>query len=147
MPILTLPLEPDGPIISVGFVVSAPRQMALERAKLPVPKPVIVRGLIDTGASCTCVDSTVIQRLQLVPSGTVPVHTPSTSGTPHICSQFDIGIGLLMDNGQVHSPGLVIPVIESDLGSQGIQALLGRNLLEQGILIYDGRRRLLTLAF
>jgi len=42
---------------------------------------------------------------------------------------------------------MIIPVIESDLKSQGIEALLGRNILEQGILIYDGRRRLLTLAF
>jgi hypothetical protein len=52
-----------------------------------------------------------------------------------------------MDNGQVHLSGLVIPVIEGDLNAQGIQALLGRDLLEQGILIYDGRKRVVTLAF
>ena len=52
-----------------------------------------------------------------------------------------------MDANQVHLSGLIIPVIESDLNAQGFQALLGRDVLDQGILIYDGHRRLLTLAF
>lgn len=147
MPFLTLSLEPGGPIITVGFVVSAPRRAALQRAGQPIPSPVIVRGLIDTGASCTCVDPTVIKKLQLAPSGTVPIHTPSTGTVPHNCNQFDIGIAIIMDNGQVHLPGMIIPVIESDLNSQGIQALLGRDLLDQGILIYNGTSRSVTLAF
>ena len=147
MPILTLPIEPGGPIIGVGFAVSAPRQAALMKAGLSVPLPLIARGLIDTGASCTCVDSSVIKRLQLTPSGTTVIHTPSTGVCPHTCNQFDIGIGIVMDNNQIHLSGMVIPVIESDLNSQGIQALLGRDLLDQGILVYDGHRRHLTLAF
>jgi predicted aspartyl protease len=147
MSILTLPLEPSGAIITVGFLVSSPRQAALKKAGLPVPPPVVVKCLVDTGASGTCVDPMVIQQLQIPPSGTVSIHTPSTGATPCICNQFDVGIGIIMDNGEVHLPGMIIPVIESDLKAQGIQALLGRDILEQAVLIYDGRRRLLTLAF
>jgi len=119
----------------------------MKKAGIAIPPPVIVRCLIDTGASGTCVDTSVIAKLGLLPSGTVNVHTPSTGATPCVKNQFDVGIGIVMDNGQIHLPGMIIPVIESDLKSQGIEALLGRNILEQGILIYDGRRRLLTLAF
>jgi len=147
MSILTLPLQPDGAIITVGFLVSEPRQAALKKAGVAIPMPVIARCLVDTGASGTCVDATVIAKLGLLPSGTVNVHTPSTGATPCVRNQFDVGIGILMDNGQIHLPGMIIPVIESDLKFQGIEALLGRNILEQGVLIYDGRRRLLTLAF
>ncbi len=147
MSILTLPLQPGGPIIRVGFLVSGPRQSALKRANLAIPNPVVVPCLVDTGASCTCVDPGVIQQLQLVSSGTISIHTPSTGATPHVCNQFDVGIGIVMDNGQIHLSGLVLPVIESNLKGQGIQALLGRDLLEQGILIYDGRQGRLTLAF
>jgi hypothetical protein len=147
MSILTAPLQPNGAIITVGFLVSAPRQEALKKAGQPVPRPVVVPCLVDTGASSTCVDPTVIQQLQIPPSGTVPIHTPSTGGTPCVCNQFDVGVGIVMDNGEIHLPGMIIPVIESNLKDQGIQALLGRDILEQSVLIYDGRRRLLTLAF
>ena len=67
MPILTLPLEIGGAIIDVGFAVSGPRLNALKAANMPVPTPVIVRALVDTGASCTCLDPTVIAQLSLAP--------------------------------------------------------------------------------
>ena len=44
-----------------------------------------------------------------------------------------------MDDNQVHVSGLVIPVVESDLSGLNIQALIGRDVLDQGILIYEGR--------
>jgi hypothetical protein len=148
MSILTLPLlQPGGPVITVGFIVSAPRQGALKKAGVAIPSPVVVKCLVDTGASCTCVDRTVIQQLQIPPSGTVSIHTPSTGPTPCVCNQFDIGIGIVMDNGQIHLPGMIIPVIESDLNVPGISALPGGDILEQAILIHDGRRSLSTLAF
>jgi hypothetical protein len=89
----------------------------------------------------------VIAKLQIPASGTVPIHTPSTGGTPKICNQFDVGIGIIMDDGAVHLPGMVIPVVESELALNGIQALLGRDILDQAVLIYDGHRSALTLAF
>jgi hypothetical protein len=147
MPILTLPLEPGGAVISIGFLVSAPRRAALQQAGLDVPPPQIVRALVDTGASGTCLDCTIVKRLGLAPSGTILIHTPSTGATPQTCNQFDVAVGIVMDNNEIHLSGSVIPVIESDLSAQNIQALLGRDLLDQGILIYDGRRRFVTLAF
>jgi len=65
MPLLTLPLEPQGAVINVGFAVSAPRQGAMRKAGVTVPSAVLVRALIDTGASCTCVDPAVIKELSI----------------------------------------------------------------------------------
>lgn len=116
-------------------------------AAVVIPQPVVVRALVDTGASCTCLDPTVIAKLGLTPSGTVLMHTPSTLGTAVRCNQFDVAIGVFMDSGEVHVPSMIIPVIESTLACQGIQALIGRDVLEKGILIYDGRHKPMTLAF
>jgi predicted aspartyl protease len=148
MPLLTLPLEPQGAIVTVAFAVSGPRQAAMRKAGLAVPPPAVVRALIDTGASCTCVDPAVVGKLGLSPSGTVEILTPSTGDTPHTCRQFDVAVAVIMDGSQVHLSSLIIPVIESDLcGQENIQALLGRDVLDQGLLVYHGRGRLLTLAF
>ena len=148
MPILTLPLEPDGAIVTVGFAVSGPRQAAMRKAGVEIPSAAVVRAIIDTGASCTCVDLAVVKKLELSPSGTVPILTPSTGKCAHVCNQFDVAVAVVMDADQVHLSSLVIPVVGIDLSAQqGIQALIGRDVLEQGIFIYDGHRRLVTLAF
>ena len=147
MPILRCHLDHTGPIINAAVGVSGPRAVALQKAGLALPGPVIIRALLDTGASCTCVDPTVIRKLGLTPSGTAQVHTPSTGGTPHNCNQFDIALYVIMDGNQVHVPSVIIPVIESDLNQQGIQALIGRDILNQSVLHYDGPQRSVSLAF
>jgi predicted aspartyl protease len=147
MPILTLPLESGGAIIDAVFAVSGPRQEAMKKAGLEIPSPVLVRALVDTGASCTCLDPQVVKKLGLTPSGIALLHTPSTGSEPHTCNQFDVAVAVVMDAKQLHLSSLIIPVIESDLSAHGFQALLGRDVLDQGIFIYDGHHRFLTLAF
>ncbi len=50
---------------------------------MAIPNPVAVKGLVDTGASCTVIDPTVVQRLGLTPTGSTMILTPSTGSTPH----------------------------------------------------------------
>ena len=147
MPILTFPITSDGAFARVIIGVSAPRIVVLGQAGINVPPAVIAHGLIDTGASCTCIDSTVLRKLQLEPSGTTQMVTPSTGEKPHLCNQFDVAFALVMDSNQVHLSSDIIPVVESDLVSQGFEVLIGRDVLDQGILIYDGCRRQIALAF
>ena len=85
---------------------------------LPIPSPVIVRGLIDTGASCTCIDPSVIQQLGIPPSGTAAMLTPSTGTTPHQCNQFDVALLLIFpvpSSPPAHPLGFIIPVLEAAL--------------------------------
>jgi hypothetical protein len=150
MPTLTLPTEANhGAIVNVSFMVSGPHREALKRAGKPIPEALVVRCLIDTGARGTAVDRTVVQSLGIPPSGTVLVHTSSTGQTPVRCNQFAVAVGIVMDDDHVHYPvrGVILQVTEMDLSRQNIQGLIGRDVLDQGIFLYNGCHRTLTLAF
>jgi len=147
MPVLTLQITPVGPVVPLAVHVSQPRVIALKAANLPVPAPQIVRALIDTGASGTVIDSAVIRALGIAPTGQALIHTPSTGGTPHPCAQYDVALVMLMGRSQMHVISPAIPVIESNLARQGIEALLGRDVLAGGALWYNGHGGTLSLAF
>lgn len=145
MPHLTLQMSPGGPILDFLVGVSVPREDALRRHPLKIAQPVQVRGLIDTGASATCVDPDCLARLDITPTGRIPIHTPSTGSTPHTTDQYDVSLILLHPD--LHLQLQVLPVISSSLGLQGIQALIGRDVLAQCLFVFDGTARIFSLAF
>ena len=145
MPHLTAQCARQGPLLDLLIGVSAPRQQALEAAALPVPPPKPIRGLIDTGASCTCVDPSVFAQLGITPTGMTSIVTPSTGETPHVCNQFDVRIVLVHPESSIAFNAL--PVIESRLAHQGFQALIGRDMLSRCLLVYDGKHGAFSLAF
>jgi len=55
--------------------ISIPQSLAgvLTAANQPIPPTAIGNALVDTGATCCCVEETVLQRLTLQPIGQVPV--------------------------------------------------------------------------
>lgn len=145
MPHLTLPVSSDGPMVELYVGVSRPRREALEDAKQQVPQPIKIRGLVDTGASGTCVDSQALSSLGLSPTGQVPIHTPSTGGTPTLRPQYDVSITL--SHPDISMTMGEMPVIESQLSMQGIQALIGRDVLRQCLFVYNGEEDQFMLAF
>lgn len=146
MPSVNLSITPQGAILDTLIGVSAPRREALAKAGLPIPAPANARLLIDTGASSTCVDSKIIQYLGISPSGMVQIHTPSTSSAAaHPCSQYDVS--LLIPHQAINYVFHALPVIETSLGHQGIDGLLGRDVLASCLFIYNGESRVYTLSF
>jgi hypothetical protein len=71
--------------------LSFPRFQQLKTLNLPTPQGVSVRGLIDTGASNTMVDPSVIQTLGVPVRGDAQVKTPSTGNNPVTVSTYEIG--------------------------------------------------------
>lgn len=65
MPHLALQVSAGGPLIDVVVAVSRARRVALEAAGQSVPNPVLIRALVDTGASCTNIDPVVFVQLGL----------------------------------------------------------------------------------
>ncbi len=145
MPHLTLPISALGPTLDVRIGVSQPRAQALGAAGQPVPSPLNAHVLIDTGASCTCIDAAILAALKLPPSGSAFVSTPSTGIAPHIANQFDVSLTL-------YHPALfrwwgAVPVVEAVLAPQGIGGLIGRDILAYCLFMYDGPANLFILGF
>jgi len=145
MPHLTIQIATGGPILDVRIGVSQARAAALKNANQAVPNPIQIRGLIDTGASCTCVDPAVLSALGLAPTGVIPMLTPSTGQQAHHANVYDISLVLVHPNLTLTHQN--IPVAEAQLAIQGIQALIGRDVLKLCLLVYDGQSGACTLAF
>ncbi len=145
LPHITCQLSAGGPIIDLLIGISAPRVEALHRAGRQVPALIPVRGLIDTGASATCVDPTVVKPLGIQPTGQTTILTPSTGSAPHACDQYDVSLHLIHPS--MRRIFGTLPVILSDLSFHNIEVLIGRDVLGICLLVYDGQARTVSLAF
>lgn len=136
MPHLTAQITVGGPMLDIRIGVSDARAHALRKSGQPVPPPVPIRGLIDTGASSSAVDPSVLTALGIPPTGTISVLTPSTGNQPHTCEQYDVEMVLVHPDLSLRMAAL--PVIGSVLANQGFHALLGRDILEKCLFVYNG---------
>ena len=111
--------------------------------------PVTATLLVDTGATCTNLDLQLVKKLALDPTGSVPVHTPSTGTVPVLQQLYDIGLvvhGQGPTGSQVHYvPNL--PILGSDFSAQNIDGLIGRDVLRHCRMSYSGPDGLLLLSF
>lgn len=113
MPHFTIQISPNGALLNALIGVSQERENALKTANQDVPIFMPVRALIDTGASATCVDPSVLQNLRLTPTGNTTVNTPSTGNQPVSVDQYDVSL-VVPPAGRNEIP-LVISNLTSDL--------------------------------
>jgi len=150
VPYITLQVTAQGLACDIFIGVSEARRAALTAAGRSVPGPQILRALIDTGASCTCVDPIKIKPLGLTPTGAaLPMNTASTDTTPVDADQYDVS--LVIPPLVPQDPPLIrqtIPVAEMPLfAAIGVHALIGRDVLAGCLLIYDGKNEFFQLAY
>lgn len=146
MPSVNLQILPLGPVIDVAIHISTPRKEALQSVQATIPPPVRARLLIDTGASNTSIDEDLITQLQLTPTGSIPIQTPSTTAAnPHICNQYDVSV--IIPHAQMIRHFHAVAVIGSKFSHQGIHGLLGRDILSECLFIYNGELGIYTLSF
>ena len=145
MPHLTLPTTNDFAIVDLSVDVTRARSKALQAANHGLPKPLKIRGLIDTGASGTAIDRDIVKLLGLQPTGVLSIHTPSTASQAHRCHTYDVS--LRVDHPAANETFDPIVAVESDLAAHGFQALIGCNVLKKCIFIYDGEAATFSLAF
>jgi hypothetical protein len=135
----------EGPIIDIVVSVSEPRRQALQSAGKPVPPPICIRALIDTGATSTNIVASVIQPLGLSANGAVQVVTPSTGSAPVMVDEYDLSILIVHPElGKVFD---TVPILECQPLSNDYQALLGRDLLKYCSFFYNGPADAFSLAF
>lgn len=147
MPHFTLPILPSGPLMDAWVGVSDARRTTLLLLNQAVPNPVQIRALVDTGASGTCIDPSVMAPLGLTPKGQVQMCTPSTGVTPHIADQYDVSIFIPCGSNPPLTLRTVGVACVELLASQGFHALIGRDILRACLLTYNGTTGTFTLAY
>ena len=148
MPHFTLSIDVAGPVVNAGVAVSEGRRNALAAAGQAIPAMQYIRALVDTGASFTSIDPQVLAALNLTPTGTIEIVTPSTGHGTHTTDTYDVDFTI--GAGPADTP-LVIPnlrIAASELFlRQGIHALIGRDIMQRCILIYNGEMNWFTISF
>jgi len=90
----------------------------------------------------------VLGQLNLTPTGSALVNTPSTGEQAASADQYDVSLMVLSSP---NVPPLIhrnIAVLESKLlSAQGFHVLLGRDILGGCLLTYDGLNGLFSLAY
>lgn len=89
----------------------------------------------DTGATNTCISENVVEKLGLIPSGQRPIQTPSGR---KIVNEYRLDIKL--QNEDVHLQNVF--VLDSEIGEQGIDVLIGMDIINLGdfsVSNFDGK--------
>jgi hypothetical protein len=148
MPYLTGTLTREWAIIDVLVAVNTPRRGLLAKHQFPVPAPVHVRALLDTGASMSGFSPRVFRELDLTPVAQLAVITPSTpTHAPHECNLFDVSLSLVADGTAHQFPDT--RMLETDCWFPGekLEALIGMDILCRCFFQLMGPERKFVLAF
>jgi hypothetical protein len=137
MPHFTNLIDYDGPIINVLVAPSFLRQNSLTAAGLQVPAPIFARMLIDTGASSTCIEESILTNLGLVPTGAIMMNIPSTGQAPLQAFVYDVSMQFSGHNGNSYTFHN-LAAVGCDFSGQNIDGLFGRDALAQARFIYSG---------
>ena len=147
MPFITLHSEPGGPVIDVTVGVSHPRELQLRQFQEQVPTPMKLRALIDTGASCSLITQGVVRWLRLPVRGVTPLRTPSTGEQPHDVEVFEISLVIPMGEEQFRRYAVVPVIGHSTIIQPGVEALIGRDILQHSLFTYNGPEKTFLLGF
>jgi len=140
LPLRAIRLQDFGALVRVRFGVSSEEEQVRRELGIPVPGPVELVALVDTGASFTVLPGGTFARLGVLPAGTATIQVadgrrrerPSSPGRLHFR-------GLA---GEVSVPTHAVEA--RHLGN--VRAIVGRDALAQGRLVYDGREGVVGLT-
>jgi len=129
-----------GPCVQVSITIAEQIATQLLQQGKTLEPPVSGLALIDTGASTTCIDEAAAKKLRLPIVNVVKLASASYSATP--ANVYPI---------RVEVAGLPISfnapmAIGAPLNSQGLIALIGRDLLLYCTLFYNGISGQITLS-
>ncbi len=133
-----------GPILAVS--VSIPQALAAFNTsqQILLPSPITGLALIDTGATRSCVHAPVMSKLGVNPIGVV------TSGTPAgqvLHSLYPAHFTFPATNIEIDFTSVVgVDLTGQIINGQQLIALIGRDVLSIGILVYNGTAGIFSFA-
>lgn len=139
-------LAVTGPIIQVQIEIPTALAKALQAASQQIPNPIEGFALVDTGASITAVDVPLLAQLGVNPVGAANVGTAGGR-----CKQSTYPIRVTFPG--TRFPGFGHPnALGADLSGQlvlnqkPIVALIGRDILQKFVLVYNGTAGMFSLS-
>jgi hypothetical protein len=146
MPVISGHLGDHGAVLDILVGVDEVRRELLRKHQFPVPAPVRVPVQIDTGTAYSAVDGAVLQALDLKQIDTIAVRTPSTAEAPHQFRRFVVSLSVGAGDGQLVLASLLVLSCHF-LPEEGIQGLLGQDVLALCDFHYHGRGKTFSLEF
>jgi len=145
MPILSALLTGGLAIVDIRVGVRPSRSRQLQRMNQTVPQPVSATALIDTGSSCTLLDTPLLTALGLTTSSGQVTLAVST-GALAVFLIYDVSLTILHPMPRQNLWLQSFPVLSANLAPLGVQALVGSDILDRCVFIRDGlaQRFLLT---
>jgi len=129
-----------GPRVQVEVHISPVLATYLSQRGEAIPAPISGEALFDTGASISAVDMAAITNLGLNPMGVASVHTPGGTVQQNLYPVTFLFPQLANIKAVFNS------VMGSELKSQGIIALVGRDFLSNCLLIYNGPAGIFSIS-
>lgn len=145
MPQSTYSISADG--FAVPVVVSPDGGELAKRLRTnqPIPAPLLVRGLIDTGSDITCLSRSLVERLGLIP---IAEREAQTIGASTSVRLFEISLSVQSTWHMSSSLLLIDYLIAMDFSSEikNVEVLVGRDVVQRFLLISNGPRLEFTLS-
>lgn len=138
-------LARSGPILQVEVSVPTPLSKFLASKEKPIPQSVTGWALIDTGATRSCVDAQALAKLGVSPIGLVETGTAGGTVPQHL---YPARLRFPGEGLEVEFSSLIGANLSGQkIGDLDLIVLVGRDVLSQCILIYNGPGGFFTLAF
>jgi hypothetical protein len=145
MPVLTFPKSSLGAIVNVTLQPSRAGKALLSTLGRPVAAPVVMSMLLDTGAESSVVDEDSIAQWQLPYAR---AGWASTLGGVRPIRSYELALSVCGRPTQVawEIEPLLVAARPAFVHSP-YSGLLGRDVLDRGLLIYNGHTSECTLAY
>ena len=133
-------LSANGIIINVAVGVDIHTAVSLRAQGQNVPDSISCQALIDTGASCLCIDGTIAQKLGLARRGET---TNLTAAGPVRTNLY--AVSLLFPGSNLRTYEL-LRASEADLSPQPFKCLIGRDVMRNWHVHYNGQSGAVSIA-
>ena|ERR1700733_4083619 len=134
-------LQQLGPVFEAEIAIPFALQQTLIASNKPVNPPVRGRALIDTGATLSAVDDSVMTKLGVPPVGLIQL---GTAGGQQMANLYPAKFTLFVAGGSFSFESPRATGVQ--MTGQPYIALIGRDVLANVTLIYNGGLGVITIA-
>jgi hypothetical protein len=143
---MTFPLASDGMVVQAVFGLNGPATAALVQSAQPIPRPVQVRTLLDSGTDITAIAPRLVQQLGL--ESLLPASSQTAGGLIQV-NLYRVSLTVSGPAGRSGTVLTVTDLLVSELTTPlpNLEALIGLDVLRESLLVLDGPGQQFILGY